>query len=656
MAQNKKADSIKTILDQNQKRDTIRVQNLFNYGYSLMRDDINNAILYTNQGIELARELKWNKTLPGGFIFLSGLYSYVNKNDSAILMALEALKVSEEMNNSYMIANAHTTLSEDYRSMDNDSLAEYHGKKYFDIVSELNNERLILDATVKLSLIYEQMKHQEKLQEFSDKALKIAIALKSDENIARMLEIKANREVEQNHYRRAIENYKQILSVWKSKNNYSAVAWIQANLSQVFCKLYNKDSASYYARAAFETSKQQGLNKEMVDAYNALYTYHYTFGEYKKALEYRLAYDSLYNKTYNAEVAQSTVRVRMEYEQKKKDLLAQSEQAQKDSDAKKTKNLQYAIISAFILLATFLFWNNRQKQNAKTKIERAYSDLKSTQAQLIQSEKMASLGELTAGIAHEIQNPLNFINNFSDVNTELIDELKEELATGNLQLATEIADDIQQNEAKINHHGKRADAIVKGMLQHSRKGTGVKEPTDINALADEYLRLAFHGLRAKDKDFNAILKTDFDETIGNVNIIPQDIGRVILNIINNAFHAVHAKSSAFAAASADKLGKANVVDEKKKSGVENFEPAVSLSTNKQGGNILITIRDNGNGIPPKILDKIFQPFFTTKPTGQGTGLGLSLAYDIVKAHGGEIKVKSEEGLGSEFIIVLRAEA
>jgi signal transduction histidine kinase len=244
---------------------------------------------------------------------------------------------------------------------------------------------------------------------------------------------------------------------------------------------------------------------------------------------------------------------------------------------------------------------------------------------------MASLGELTAGIAHEIQNPLNFVNNFSDVNTELVDELKAELATGNTQLATEIADNIKDNEQKINHHGKRADAIVKGMLQHSRSSSGQKEPTDINALSEEYLRLAYHGLKAKDNSFNAITKTDFDNSVGKINIIPQDIGRVVLNLINNAFYAV---------------------DEKKKKAGNDYEPTVSVSTKRNNGKVEISVKDNGNGIPQKVLDKIFQPFFTTKPTGQGTGLGLSLSYDIVKAHGGEIKVNTIENEQTEFIITL----
>jgi signal transduction histidine kinase len=245
---------------------------------------------------------------------------------------------------------------------------------------------------------------------------------------------------------------------------------------------------------------------------------------------------------------------------------------------------------------------------------------------------MASLGELTAGIAHEIQNPLNFVNNFSEVNTELLQELKNELQADNKQEAFSLADDIIENEQKINHHGHRADAIVKGMLQHSRASTGKKELTDINALADEYLRLSYHGLRAKDKDFNADFKTDFDESIGKLEVVPQDIGRVLLNLYNNAFYAVN---------------------EKKKQLNKAFEPTVSVTTKRTGNSVEISVRDNGTGIPQKVLDKIYQPFFTTKPTGQGTGLGLSLSYDIVKAHKGELIVETREREGTTFIIILK---
>lgn len=301
------------------------------------------------------------------------------------------------------------------------------------------------------------------------------------------------------------------------------------------------------------------------------------------------------------------------------------------------------ILLVFLLVFSVVIYRNsvsRKKANQelsqqRDSLQKTLLQLQSTQSQLIQSEKMASLGELTAGIAHEIQNPLNFVNNFSEVNTELIKEIQDERRKAqdkrDEKLEDELLNDIAQNQEKVLHHGQRADAIVKGMLQHSRTSSGQKEPTDINALCDEYLRLSYHGLRAKDKAFNAKFETDFDPSIPKLNVVPQDIGRVILNLITNAFY---------------------VVNEKSKQGIAGFESTVSVSTKKDGNNVLISVKDNGNGIPDSIKEKIFQPFFTTKPTGQGTGLGLSLSYDIVKAHGGALKVETKEGEGSEFIILL----
>jgi signal transduction histidine kinase/streptogramin lyase len=301
---------------------------------------------------------------------------------------------------------------------------------------------------------------------------------------------------------------------------------------------------------------------------------------------------------------------------------------------------------AFIFaLLTFIQYRSRNLRNKNLELENkvmhrtkelklSLEELRATQHQLIQREKMASLGELTAGIAHEIQNPLNFINNFSDLNSELIEELKAEQKKENRDYAGEehMLDDIQKNEEKINHHGKRADSIVKGMLQHSRTNTGEKELTDINALVDEYLRLSYHGMRAKEKSFNATINTSFDEQIGKVKLVAQDIGRVLLNLFNNAFYSVN---------------------EKKSQHPTGYEPTVSVSTKKINNRVEIRIRDNGNGIPQKVLDKIYNPFFTTKPPGEGTGLGLSLSYDIVvKIHGGELKVDTQEGEFAEFIISL----
>lgn len=282
----------------------------------------------------------------------------------------------------------------------------------------------------------------------------------------------------------------------------------------------------------------------------------------------------------------------------------------------------------------------KEIMHQKEELQQAVVDLKAAQAQLIHAEKMASLGELTAGIAHEIQNPLNFVNNFSEVNLELAAELKEEIEKTGLSEDDKtsliaITNMIRQNQDKITYHGKRADGIVKGMLQHSRSSTGQKEPTDLNAMVDEYVRLSYHGLRAKDKTFNATIDEQLDPAVGQVKVIPQDMGRTLLNIMNNAFYAVH-----------EKRGKSD----------NSYQPAIVVSTrlvDKGKKWVYIKVRDNGNGIPLEIRDKIYQPFFTTKPTGKGTGLGLSLSYDIItKGHGGELKLDSKEGQYTEFTIIL----
>jgi two-component system, NtrC family, sensor kinase len=308
----------------------------------------------------------------------------------------------------------------------------------------------------------------------------------------------------------------------------------------------------------------------------------------------------------------------------------------------RNKIMLYVFLTAllFFLAIVIIQWrNNKQKKKAnvllqeeKDKVDRTLLELKSTQAQLIHSEKMASLGELTAGIAHEIKNPLNFVNNFSEVSTDLITEMLEEADKGNTEEVKAIAEDLKQNLEKINHHGKRADSIVKGMLLHSRGSSGEKALTDINDLLEQYVNLAYHGMRAQNKDFNITIERDYDKSLDKINVVPQDISRVFLNIINNGCYAAN--------------------DKKKKDG-DGFSPTIKVSTKNLKNKVEIRIADNGNGVPEKIRDKLFQPFFTTKPTGEGTGLGLSLSYDIVvKQHGGEIKVESKEGDGAEFVITL----
>jgi signal transduction histidine kinase len=431
---------------------------------------------------------------------------------------------------------------------------------------------------------------------------------------------------------------------WKLVNKYqipvsATFGFIEPDYYLALLRIEQKNYTEAISLLLKNIERVKGVRQNVLRDYKLLASLYEKTGDNQKAKEVYKSYISLQDSLTSDQSKFRTISFETE-QQITDNEIAISKLESANTLSAVTKNFTIGIAALFLLLAGTIYYRFKSKQKAnqvlqeqKEKVENTLAELKSTQSQLIQSEKMASLGELTAGIAHEIQNPLNFVNNFSEVSNELIGELKTELATGNKELATELANDISGNLEKINHHGKRAADIVKGMLQHSRSSSGVKEPTDINALADEYLRLAYHGLRAKDKSFNAKFETHLDPTLPKLNVIPQDIGRVILNLITNAFYAV----------STEALAKVD----------GDYTPTVSVNTKKEGNKVLISVKDNGNGIPQKILDKIFQPFFTTKPTGQGTGLGLSLSYDIVtKAHQGEIKVTTIEGEGTEFIVVL----
>ncbi len=437
-------------------------------------------------------------------------------------------------------------------------------------------------------------------------------------------------------YKEALKNYLLSIQFAKESNDIAGLGYYYSFAASVFIKLHQLDSAERYTMLSMQLANGLGTTDNFEKGYSALVELDSARGDYKAAYKNYKTYILYRDSIRNQESSMKSLMHKVQYETEKKQAIEQAESEKREAKQRRTRNLQYTISGVFLLLAVFLFWNNRQKHKANRKIERAYAKLKSAQAQLVQSEKMASLGELTAGIAHEIQNPLNFVNNFSEVSGELLDEMKTELQNGNSEDAMAIAEDVKQNLEKIIHHGKRADSIVKGMLQHSRSSTGQKEPTNINAICDEYLRLAFHGLRAKDKTFNAVMNTSFDESIGKVNVVSQDIGRVILNLITNAFYTVAQKAKTPGLP-----------------GDQHYEPTVTVSTKKLKDKIEIRVKDNGGGIPQKAIDKIFQPFFTTKPTGEGTGLGLSLSYDIItKGHGGELKVETKEGEGSVFIIQL----
>jgi signal transduction histidine kinase len=440
----------------------------------------------------------------------------------------------------------------------------------------------------------------------------------------------------------ALSYYKKGLFYATNIKTVNDIAITDYQIAKTDLVLNIPDSANYYAHRALNVARSISLSDIILKSSQLLVDIFDKQGKIDSAYRY-LQISTRYNNILFGAEKFNRIQQILSDEQQRQQKLLQEQQQQKN----RYQLIGGILILAFVLVVALLIWRNNLSQRKKNRtldeqkaqltrqrdeLQTTLAELKTTQTQLIQSEKMASLGELTAGIAHEIQNPLNFVNNFSEVSIELLDELKEEAQAGHTDDVIAIATDLTQNLEKINHHGKRADFIVKGMLQHSRTSTGEKQLTNINILADEFLRLSYHGLRAKDKNFNAELITNFDDNLPKVNIAQQDIGRVLLNLFNNAFYAVN---------------------QKQKTAGPDYKPEVTVSTSIEKGNLVIKVKDNGNGIPDAIKDKIMQPFFTTKPTGEGTGLGLSLSYDIVvKGHGGTITVNTKENEFTEFTVSL----
>ena len=451
----------------------------------------------------------------------------------------------------------------------------------------------------------------------------------------------------QNNKNSAIDYYEQSIGYASQNDSYVQLYETYFRLAKLYQKIDQHDSIIKYAKLALMFSQKAPYIQGVLKSSQLLAALYKNKND-SEALHYFEIAIGAKDSLYSQDKIKQMLSISFEEKQHKQEVEATNVANQN----KIRIDILVGILAFLGALAFGLFTNNRQKQKANTlltnqkeeinqkshQLEKTLSNLKATQSQLIQSEKLASLGELTAGIAHEIQNPLNFVNNFAEISVDLAKDINTEIHKQviNKDYLEELLTDLTHNQEKINLHGKRASNIVKGMLEHSRTSTGVKELTNINKLCDEYFRLAYHGLRAKDKSFNCELISNFDDTLPNIEIIPQDIGRVILNLINNAFYAVNERSKNLQGSDAPQ-----------------YQPKVTVSTQKNDNSIAIRIKDNGVGISESVKEKIFQPFFTTKPTGSGTGLGLSLAYDIItKGHSGTLKVESTQGVGSEFIIQL----
>ncbi len=630
------------------KNDTSKIiilsQLCSNYTWSIP----DSAFLFAQQELRIAKKIKsatWEALALsdlGGSLYVTGNYP------SALDYTLQALTLAEKIHDTTTFVNCFYGLGSLYRDIGDFKHALYYSFRGKSITEKLSDKNAFILSLGIIGSIYDKSDQIDSAFIYLNKASQLDSVVNGKLTNGFIQYALGNIYNKKENYPLAIEYYRKSIDLAISSNIRKDLMDSWNGIIKTFLKTGQVDSAIFYSSQVLLEGRTTAYPFGSLEASSVLSDIYRSQNMLDSSAKYNGIAVSIKDSIFNKERITQFQNLSFSEDLRKQEIdAAQSEYVNK---------VKIYILSGglaiLVLMAVMLLRNNRHKQKAyallqkqkqeidtqKAKVEETLEELRNTQAQLIQSEKMASLGELTAGIAHEIQNPLNFVNNFSEVNQELLVEMKDEMQKGNYDEAKEIIDDVIGNEEKINHHGKRADAIVKGMLQHSRNSSSAaKEPTDINKLADEYLRLAYHGLKAKDKSFNATMKTDFDETIGNINIIPQDIGRVILNLINNAFYATI---------------------EKQKQGLANYEPTVTLKTLKnpplggRGAEVVISVKDNGNGIPQKIVDKIFQPFFTTKPTGQGTGLGLSLSYDIVKAHGGELKVETKEGEGTEFIIQL----
>ena len=634
-AQDSQTDSLKKELAKTTE-DTAIFNNLSLISWSILFSDSDTGLVYAQKALLLGKKLEDPHKEAEALLLCGTALSVMGNYPLSIDYLLKGLHIEEQFKSSSAI-NTYWglslfrllcfNLSESYNDQGDYERALYYYNKGKPDQNASEDE--LMESFLRLSMIYEKASYLDAALLYGQKAFDLDIKMNGKSMRGYIPIILGNVYYKRKDYRLALNYYR----IAQSNPDISFInkdaIEVYNGIAKTFMQIHETDSSIFYAQKALQRQKNITYRLGALDTYSLLAGIYKSQGKLDSTVKYLEQANSLRDSIFNQQKNKEVQNLSFNEQLRQQEILREKKEYQ-------NKIRVYLLLGAslvFLLIASLLYRNNRQKQKAKDKIEKAYGELKTTQAQLIQSEKMASLGELTAGIAHEIQNPLNFVNNFSEVNDELLKELKVEAEKGNLEEVKAIAKDIAFNSEKINYHGKRADSIVKAMLQHSRISSGQKEATDINALADEYLRLAYHGLRAKDKSFNAAMKTDFDESIGRINIIPQDIGRVILNLINNAFYAV---------------------DEKKKQNISGYEPTVSVSTKKTNGKVEIKVSDNGNGIPQKVLDKIFQPFFTTKPTGQGTGLGLSLSYDIVKAHGGEIKVETKEKEGTEFIVILPA--
>ena len=644
-------DSLKRVLattkDPKQK---IKILTTLSDDYSESNADT--SLYYANALHDLAVKIKDRSAEGYALGNIAFYYMHVGNLVKSLQLTFASLQIFESIKDSVNIANAYNGMGHIYRHEKDWKNAYKYYRMERTLGLKIKDYRDDAFGSLNLALLFTKDNRLDSAMYYAKRAVALQDKYHVNYSKAYSLGIVADVYYAQGNHATALTLYRQAIDT-AAKVHDPNIDAVQLKYASQLYKSHLVDSALSNAKRILPNQKKI-LLLDRADLYSLLASIYKDKGVYKAAYEYQQKAQTLRDSLINTEQTQQTANLLFNEQQHQLDLKKAAIAYQEKLNNRLKLYAVIGIAVVFLIIGIILWRSNRrqkqtnvllseQKEEIETQrdhLGQALDELKNTQAQLVQREKMASLGELTAGIAHEIQNPLNFVNNFSDVNREMLEDLKAESekpkAERDEQLETELINDLIENEQKINHHGKRADAIVKGMLQHSKAGSGTKEPTDINALADEYLRLAYHGLRSKDKSFNAELVTYFDKGLPQINAIPQDIGRVMLNLFNNAFYAVN---------------------QKQKTAGPDYKPTVEVSTElypfSGGGGLIIKVKDNGIGIPDAVKDKIMQPFFTTKPTGEGTGLGLSLTYDmVVKGHSGRIDVDTKEGGFTEFIVTL----
>jgi two-component system NtrC family sensor kinase len=634
-------DSTKVILSHTQDSITLaKMYNIYGSMYS-MQNKFDSSHAFFSQSIAIARQINDKGMLSTALQNNAIAFQQESNYPQALTNYQEALSAAEQINDQEGEAFIDLNIAITFMSLDEIKRAEEAFLKSINFAQKLDLKNVLAYGYANLASLYDQLKDYPKEYDASMKAAGLGKEMGDRGIEATSLTRAAQALAGETKFEEAEKLTREGIAIADSSRQPLNIFQTYETMGFILHKQKKYGPAIPYFEKAFHSITQSDIyDEEVGKSYADLSDCYEKTNNFQKALSaYKIA-TKISDSIRGKENIKKSTELTLNYEFQKSQQKVQDEQQKKNDLAKvrQTALIIGLILTIIIAIVAFRGFRNKRKANhllqeQKEKVESTLSELRSTQSQLIQSEKMASLGELTAGIAHEIQNPLNFVNNFSEVNTELIDEARQEIDKGNIAELKIILDNIKENEQKINQHGRRADAIVKGMLQHSRSSSGQKEPVNLNRIAEECLKLSYQALRAKDKTFQANLKMDFDDSVDKVPLVQQDIVRVLVNLYNNAFYAVN---------------------EKRKQHIAEYEPIVSVNTKRINDKVLLKVMDNANGISQKVIDKIFQPFFTTKPAGLGTGLGLSLSYDIIKAHGGEIKVESKEGVGSQFIIQLPA--